>query len=911
MDKELIKRQITELVNDFRANEQKHRKEGEANTETKLVEPLFSILGWENKDFEKQKSAHREDKSGRADYAFKLGDKIVFLVEVKKVGISLEKEADKQVVSYALSKMNVPFAISTNFEQLKIFCVEQENPVSNVFWVFEEPEEYIKNLEILLYLHRESFEQNLLLKKAEDQGRLKKRISIDKALLEDLMKMRNMIANDIEKRYPKEYEMNEREEIIQRIINRLIFIRKCEDVEINLEGLTLKEEILQNPYGNAYSRLKKIFGQYNEVYNSGLFAVGVDNDCDKIEITGEIVQKTIRLLYESDDNQYIYNFYWINADILGMVYEQYLGKILAQSRSGKSKLKNGQAHRKEQGIYYTPTRIVDYIVSNTLGELLKDKKIDKKKIKVLDPACGSGSFLIKAYDYLNANIYSEEEAKQTKLDGQGKYTIKTEILKNNIYGVDLDEKANEITKLNLLLKAAEKNRKLPDDDEMHIKRGNSLIDDDSLSDDESLKRTLYAFRWEEDFQAGTFDIVIGNPPYINAIELTKTVGEEIKDYWKKKYLFAKGAYDIYILFFEEALRICKDGGFVSFITPNKYLSSPYGEAMRGFISKNYTLVKIVDLSQVKVFDDPSVYPIITIFKKVKPAKEYSIIIEKIFTDDMKNKVVFDVSSKSLTALPNNLWGVLLSENIATIEKIFKKCKSLEEIAVVQATSTAGEADEYSNYISESVRGIPIINTGTIDRYSTTYGITKFMNKGEQLIKPTLDISKISEKRRELYKSPKIILAKLALRIEGFLDNVGGYASINTNCIHTPNEAYTLEYIAGVINSKLISFVYSELFAGLRMSGGYFQFQAPQIRIIPIAEASKSQQENVATLVKEIVSLNKQLNKFGDKKTADSARIEEEIKKIDAKIDGLAYEIYGITAPERKIIEESLKKVGIE
>src|SRR3989338_11598582 len=135
MDKEKAKEQIQELINDFKSNYQKYRKELEANTETKLVEPLFQILGWNKNDFIKREKSHRGEKLGFADYAFYIGDKIVFFLEVKKVGISLEKEAYKQVISYALSK-RIPFAIATNFEELKIFCVEQADAINNKFRVF-------------------------------------------------------------------------------------------------------------------------------------------------------------------------------------------------------------------------------------------------------------------------------------------------------------------------------------------------------------------------------------------------------------------------------------------------------------------------------------------------------------------------------------------------------------------------------------------------------------------------------------------------------------------------------------------------------------------------------------------------------------------------------------------------------
>src|SRR3989338_7504243 len=503
---EKVKEKLKLLVTDFKDNNSYYKKLSEADVEDKLVNELFvNILGWDKKDYEKRAKVRRGDKGGSADYAFKINDRIVFFLEVKKVTIPLDKEADEQVISYALSK-KIPFAVSTNFEQLKIFCVEESEERKVIFRAFSNPDDYLTKFDDLLLLSKDSFEQGLLLKEAVKEERLKKRVSIDKVLLEDFWRVRTLIANDIEKNKSGKYNINEKDEIVQRILDRLIFIRKCEDMGINPENLTL-EEIKHVAESRAYSHLKTLFSKYDQVYNSGLFTPNKDNDCDSITINGEIIQTLIGYLYESHDKKYKYNFEWIDADVLGQVYEQYLGKILAQTKSGKAKLKEGQAHRKEQGIYYTPTYIVDYIVKNTVCELLKDKKVDANKIKILDPACGSGSFLIKAFDYIRKHLSNGETAKQHRLDSQGSYSIKTEILKNNIFGVDLDNKAVEITKLNLLLKAAEKFRKLPKELDNHICWGNSLIEDDSVSE--------HAFKWVGDFQEGTFDVVIGNPPYVS------------------------------------------------------------------------------------------------------------------------------------------------------------------------------------------------------------------------------------------------------------------------------------------------------------------------------------------------------------------------------------------------------------
>src|SRR3989338_4973235 len=606
-NKEKAREELISLIKDFENNPDYYKKLSEADVEDKLVNELFvNILGWDKKDYEKRAKVQRGDKRGSADYAFKINDRIVFFLEVKKVTIPLDKEADEQVILYSLSK-KVPLAISTNFQQMNIFCVEQEDAVKNVFRTFKTPEDYVNNFSDLWFLSKDSFEQGLLLKKAEDEGRLKKRVSIDKVLLEDFWRVRTLIANDIEKNKPGEYNINEKDEIVQRILDRLIFIRRCEDTGINPENLTL-EEIKHIAESRAYSQLKALFSKYDSFYDSGLFTHNKDNDCDIITINGEIIQRLIRYLYESHDGKYKYNFEWIDADVLGQVYEQYLGKILAQTKSGKAKLKEGQAHRKEQGIYYTPTYIVDYIVKNTLGELLKDKKIDARKIKILDPACGSGSFLIKAFDYMQQHLSNDKEAVQHRLDFQTKdaptYSIKTDILKNNIFGVDLDNKAVEITKLNLLLKAAEKFRKLPSELDNHIGWGNSLIDDGAFE---------HPFKWVGDFQEGTFDVVIGNPPYIQLSMESDSV-TNYKNYLIKRFGSSMGRLNTFGFFTKLGIDLLKDKGKMGYIIPNTVLTQDYYADLRDIILNSCRIRYIVNFSDLP-FKDAVVENVILILEK--------------------------------------------------------------------------------------------------------------------------------------------------------------------------------------------------------------------------------------------------------------------------------------------------------
>jgi len=350
-------------------------------------------------------------------------------------------------------------------------------------------------------------------KEAELYGKKSKKIPVDKQLLADFTRFREMLSKDITKlNLDKGLTEEELDESVQRILDRLIFIRNCEDRELEARKLmpALREWESRGRKGQLLKQLRAAFNYFDEQYNSKLFQ---EHLCDSLEISDNVLNEVVYGLYQTKDKAVYYDFSAIEADVLGNIYEQYLGHILRKTAK-RAKVTESRARRKEHGIYYTPPYIVDYIVRNTLGDLLKRRRPNEiEKIRVLDPACGSGSFLIKSFDILNE--YWKEKDKdyaQAQLDttGQGTtFTRKTKILQNNIFGVDLDKQAVEIAQLNLLLKIAEKGHRLPLL-QQNIKCGNSLIDDEEIGGDK-------AFEWGEQFKQimddGGFDVVVGNPPY--------------------------------------------------------------------------------------------------------------------------------------------------------------------------------------------------------------------------------------------------------------------------------------------------------------------------------------------------------------------------------------------------------------
>jgi hypothetical protein len=336
-----------------------------------------------------------------------------------------------------------------------------------------------------------------------------------------------------------------------------------------------------------------------------------------------------------------------------------------------------------------------------------------------------------------------------------------------------------------------------------------------------------------------FDIVTGNPPYQSAIEHKKVRGEEYRNAIKARYATTNGTWDLYIPFFETSLRFLRESGILSFITPNKYLSSSYGLGLREFLPKVSRISSLTDVSHLPVFESASVYPVITVLqKKVKP-DIYNICLRLPASRDdefsSQNYIELLQTSDSLTLLNENLWGFLLSPNLIVLKALLHSCSTLDAVARVCATTTAAEADDLGKTLCVfPCAGWKTLNTGTIDPFSNHWSTQAIRHQKNSIFRPVLpDGPNVSQNRRELYSTPKIIIAKMALRFEGFVDRNGEFAALNCNCISAPESGWTLDALAVVLHSSVVAFAYKQYFDGLRMSGGYLPFQAPQLKTIPI------------------------------------------------------------------------------
>ncbi len=408
-----------------------------------------------------------------------------------------------------------------------------------------------------------------------------------------------------------------------------------------------------------------------------------------------------------------------------------------------------------------------------------------------------------------------------------------------------------------------------------------------------------AFEWrfefpevlDEDGEFDGFDIIIGNPPYISAIDLKK--GLSVVEYRQLKldYKVAKGTVDLFIYFFERGVELLKENSFLAYITPNRYLSASYGEAVREFLYHKTEIMEIIDYSHMKVFKEASTYPVVTFLNKVKNLNIYPISIG--LYDANKHVINYKlITSQKLNLLEGFLWGYLLNDKILITEKVINQSVPITACGKINATSTASEADLYHGLINE-VQGIKLINTGTIDRYKSLWGVQDFTDQKTRYLTPYLNLSSslISENRRSLYLSTKIILAKIALRTEAFLDDTGAFSSINTNCIHEFSDDYFPKYVLGWLNSKLFQYSFECFFEGLKMQGGYLLYSAPNVSKMYIKAISKNDQMNFVQYVNEIIELKNQ--------NQNSAEVEK-------ALDYLFYKLYNLLPEEIIQIESQIK-----
>lgn len=732
--------EIINLVAAFQQQIELHQtgQINETQTRIQFIDPFFEALGWDvsnkkNLSLVEQEVIHEDrlkivgsKKPKAPDYSFQIGNKRQFFVEAKKPSVNVGKDINAafQLRRYGWSA-KLSISILTDFEELSIYdCRIMPGATDSANQARIKYYQYTDYVEKWDEIHQ-FFSKEAVLKGSLNQfieEKIKVGIPVDKAFLQEIEVWRENLATNIAFRNPqiKQRELNF---AVQMTINRLVFLRICEDRGIDRYEQLL--DLLQSK--NIYQELGQLFRTADDRYNSGLFHFksekgreAPDDFTLKLNIDNLTLKTIIQKLYPPESP---YEFSIIPVEILGQVYEQFLGKVIRLSPRQRVIVEDKPEVRKSGGVYYTPSYIVDYIVKQTIGSTLAGKSPEKvKDLTVLDPSCGSGSFLIVAYQYL-LDWYLDQYSNNIKKYRKKLYQINSQqwalksserkrILLDHIYGVDIDQQAVEMTKLSLLLKVLEgesgetltkqldlfKERALPDLDN-NIQCGNSLIDGDFYQNnqlsllDEEIRYRVNIFDWQNSFpkimQLGGFDVIIGNPPYVR-IQLLKKWASLEADFYKQYYHSAnKGNYDIYVIFIEKGLNLLKNKGFMGYILPHKFLNTNYGENLRSLISQGKFLKKIVHFGENQIFEGPTTYTCLLFLEKfIQDNFEMNKIVnlDKWKINDISTKTII---SKQFTGAE---WIFLTSEEQLLFDKLQRIQFRLEDVTdrIFQGIKTSAD-----------------------------------------------------------------------------------------------------------------------------------------------------------------------------------------------------------------------------
>lgn len=917
---------IKELISDFEKNKAYYLSKDflENHCEEKFIKPFIKALGWDLESkgiagFLREVITQDRVQTGKTkkapDYGFGLpgNDKRLFYLEAKapSIKIKTDKEPAFQLRRYGRSGQT-PVSILFNFSEFAVYdCTKKQSTsdsasfARNIYLTYEQ---YIDNFEFIYNtFSRDAVYSGSFHKYAQSDTQKKGNVTLDKDFVESLNGWRLKLAKSIAQNNFK-YNEEEINHAVQLLLDRIIFLRFCEERDV--EPMGQLQSVAGSP--KVYKHLLDLFYVADDKYNSGLFHFKDGCITENIKIDDKALKDVIEDLYPPKSD---YAFSLFPVEILGNAYEQFLGQTIRITAGHSVKIEPKPEVRKAGGVYYTPQYIVDYIVQNTVGKLIEGKTPKEiEKIKIVDPACGSGSFLLGAYKYLlhyHQKYYYKKSpsSKELNPDGTLTTTLKKQLLTNNIFGVDLDENAVEVSKLSLLLKCMEgetastvkqqitmhHTRVLPSLDE-NIVNGNSLIGYDFFdveleldkAQKQELEHKIKPFEWKvafpQVFKQGGFDAVIGNPPYVS----TKEIQNKEKNYFIKTYYSASGQFDLYGLFIEKGLRILSKSGFFGYITSSTYLNNKDFSNLREIILKNTSINSIINFGET-VFEDANLDVTVLIFSKPfnKNNKIKVILSAKDFLSDK-----FHLSNQNqFVETENHEFTLSIKEEDKKIlNKIFKDKIALSEILALPRGIEFG-----SN--SDKIVSSPQKN---FDKLLVGKNIKKYkIDFADMFVKFENDKSVFKE--LEIYKSPKILIQRirnlsLNTRIVATLDKEG-YLCTNTLRIGLlKDKKISLEFLLGILNSSTINYIFKKIFLNK-------DIYAYQLERVPIPKVSnKKLQTTIVKHVDLLLNLNQELQK--SKQVKEIETLNKQIIYNENKIDELVYDLYELTPEEISIIENN-------
>jgi len=916
--------ELLELVARFEEHADAYRsgQYNETQVRREFIDPLFALLGWdmENRSnyAEQYKDVIHEDAirigslTKAPDYCFRIGGTRKFFVEAKKPSVNIREDisAAYQVRRYAWSA-KLPLSILCDFDEFAVYdCRKRpekgDSPsVGRILYMTYN--EYPRRWgEIASVFSRETILRGSFDKFAETTKGKRGTAEVDDAFLKEIESWRDALARNLALRNPA-LTQRELNFAVGRTIDRIIFLRICEDRGIEpygqLEGLLNGQRV--------YPRLCDIFDRADDHYNSGLFHFQPENDrpeapdelSKRLTLDDKTLKDIIKRLYYPESP---YEFSVLPADILGQVYEQFLGKVIRLTAGHQAKVEEKPEVKKAGGVYYTPTYIVDYIVGNTVGKLLANKTPKKaSELRILDPACGSGSFLIGAYQYLlDWHLkYYLDNSPEKHARGRNPALVRTaagwrlttterkRILTNNIYGVDIDSQAVEVTKLSLLLKVLEGEteaslsaqmkmleRALPDLGG-NIRCGNSLIGPDfyagrqlSLLDEEEMYR-INVFDWNGDtdgfgaiMKAGGFDAVIGNPPYV----FGEYHDQGAKHYFGSCYACARGQFDTYWLFMERGAALTRKNGYFSFIVPDALLARDEaaairstlldsglerifhcGRVFRAAVSATVFVCHVGSQPQLIASDVP---------KRTEAVLEHQCTCARFLHDPARRLLVHATDAEA-----------------AMLGRIASVCAVLSKLVSISRGEELGKSK--------------LGNSGSI-------GILV----GEDVMPYTVRSPSrfVSALTKDVYAGPKIVVVKTGDTCVAALESSGCATMQSLYNLHVIDDGVSILALLGLLNSRFARYFIRTTFTDYK--GLFPQMNQSTLGAVPIPDVADNRLSALAGAVERMLDLQRRLPaaNLDQEKTVLKRRIEA----TDRQIDELVYELYGLTEDEIALVENA-------
>lgn len=704
------------LVAHFKADERHYTASASPYQETEVrvefIDPLFRLLGWSMdnaeglpsgmRDVLREESQPTETTTKKPDYTFRIAATRKFFIEAKRPAVDIRTDRDSafQVRSYGYTA-GLPVSVLTNFRTLRIYNTRLEPQATDD-----------ANVGLIRSIDYEDFPAEfdyLLATFGRNQvaaGSIERTFGVsptgeipaNASFLARINSWRIRLAQDLHDRYSM-LTLDELSDLAQKVVNRIIFIRMCEDRGIEGEELLRKVARRRN-----FVELRALFKRMDDRYNTGLFDVMRDRLQDRYEIDADLFLAIVDEVYAPNSP---YSFSVLDADFLGQVYESFLVQRLAiDGATGAVTLamKPANEHRE---IVATPQPLVAEVVrrafASKIGQLRAAGQLSLESItalRVLDIAVGSGRFLLRAFDELvGAAIEVLRQAagqphlyRITDDNYQLDFQTKRAILSNCLFGIDIDYSAVEVARFSLMVRLLEDQTRdtlpagtkiLPDLDK-NIVHGNTIVEPDFPITSGRIFEQTVPLDWSLASLPADFDVVVGNPPYVKTEEMKVTTPDEMA-YYKRSYATAFRQFDKYFVFIERAVSKMRPGAWLGMVVPNKWMTIESGEKLRGLLAEDATVAELVDFGNELIFEGKSTYVCLLVLTK-DSAGQFAYRHINRYADFLQDprEPGFILPATVLTAAGSKAWVLPSSApEAAVLAKLTANSVPLSELAEVK------------------------------------------------------------------------------------------------------------------------------------------------------------------------------------------------------------------------------------